>query len=55
MYRLRTLITWQLIKVLAGNYVELELRGGCACDTQGREEKFVQDISGGNLKGLGLL
>jgi hypothetical protein len=25
MYRLRTLITWQLIKVLAGNYNELDL------------------------------
>jgi len=28
MYRLPTLITWQLIKVLAGNYDELELGGG---------------------------
>jgi len=28
MYRLRPLITWQLIKVLAGNYDELEFEGG---------------------------
>ena len=44
MYRLRTLITWQLIKILDCNYDELELEGG-ACDTRGTEEKFSQAIS----------